>query len=776
LLEMFPDRTSHKVHLLDIRLMLRVRINELIGLMVLFTTAYINGVEVSPAWGGTVKATRIKVAVHSFSGPEVGSAGQPLGDAFAGSLIARLREFSPIQIAPGLDTINYIRLEKEWEAKRRKNPVESSKGVWAPDADWIITGTFEHRDSRWRVKFKAVENTGGRQSIEKESPWRDWNEVHRWLIQQVLEAVGVKVTGEDEKRIAQPWLSSAEVANRFFEAVYLWNNGGGGQDFEYSIGEVLNLEPGLVEARCFLAAKLDGMGRTKEAEDVAREALKMKPGFAQAKVILAVAQWHRLAYSNSIALLQEAALSDPSDAAIFCYLGQLYRLRNEPALAAQSLEHAVELQPDSARWHAELALIYAKPAAQDRDLAMYHLKKAQGLLDGLNSDGVEAAQTMCLALISLRQDKLALEQYQTLVTFFRKWEASGAGQPVMNWIKAKVYETRTYLPPYFLTEQISNETGSRLENIKTNFPNFDLSALTNPLAATLEMQQWAQSLTRANGDDESRARALFTILQSRQCENRYVFEFERPQSAEGVFKGWSRSQNNFRCQELTYLYVALARTLGLRAYFTFVEQDVEGNRDFHACPALVTPKGVLLADPAFWFGVPHKRYKILNDVETMALALSDSDGLDSVKAACVLAPQLPIVYEHLFERLRSKGDWAGAGSAVSKMEALDPDGAFTLYARSVISARNNDLDTAVRLLTMAVERAPDRDLLWVQLGDTYQSQGNTKDAEASYRRALRCAATERSKVEVESRLEDSQRPVTMEKESLKRATNIQISF
>src|SRR5437879_7949775 len=139
-----------------------------------------------------------------------------------------------------------------------------------------------------------------------------------------------------------------------------------------------------------------------------------------------------------------------------------------------------------------------------------------------------------------------------------------------------------------------------------------------------------------------------------------AFRFPELGTAKEVFAAWNTPGASFRCQELAYLYVALARAVGLRAYFVSVEQQCDGGRDLHNCAAVFLAGQALLSDPAFWFGVPHKSFTLLDDVQAVATHLSALGDVKASQIAWKLGPDLYIVHLSRLSGLANEGRWAEA--------------------------------------------------------------------------------------------------------------------
>lgn len=89
--------------------------------------------------------------------------------------------------------------------------------------------------------------------------------------------------------------------------------------------------------------------------------------------------------------------------------------------------------------------------------------------------------------------------------------------------------------------------------------------------------------------------------------------------------GYSTGQEVFRnkegvCGEMAFLYVTMARGLGLKANYVSVKKDYERKKVNHACAGVDVERGFILVDPAYdTFDIKHKKYIIKTDKEIMEI-------------------------------------------------------------------------------------------------------------------------------------------------------------
>lgn len=89
--------------------------------------------------------------------------------------------------------------------------------------------------------------------------------------------------------------------------------------------------------------------------------------------------------------------------------------------------------------------------------------------------------------------------------------------------------------------------------------------------------------------------------------------------------GYSTGQEVFRnkegvCGEMAFLYVTMARSIGLKSDYVSVRKDDSGKKVKHACAGVEVERGYILVDPAYHtFDIKHKKYRIMADQEIMEI-------------------------------------------------------------------------------------------------------------------------------------------------------------
>ena len=180
---------------------------------------------------------------------------------------------------------------------------------------------------------------------------------------------------------------------------------------------------------------------------------------------------------------------------------------------------------------------------------------------------------------------------------------------------------RNNAPAFFTNPPPQDYTTEGLaEVLRENLPADDLALVVNPLAASPEIGNWARQLTLRATNDLQKARTLYGALLGRLPTQPPRANYVR--TAQEVFSAWKTPGTCFSCLEFSYLYVAVARAAGLKAYWVSVEEDCVGRKDSHACAAVfVGGKWLLIDLPYECFGAPRRRFVVMDDLQAAAVYL-----------------------------------------------------------------------------------------------------------------------------------------------------------
>jgi len=139
-------------------------------------------------------------------------------------------------------------------------------------------------------------------------------------------------------------------------------------------------------------------------------------------------------------------------------------------------------------------------------------------------------------------------------------------------------------------------------------------AADNPFQISEKLAKIAARQTTNRQSALAKAKALFAWVHSnvqygghRPRGIGYRDSIETKVAGEGV------------CGEMAFLYVAMARVVGLVASFVIVDRDFRGKRVNHACAGVRIAGKQILVDPAYHsFDIAHKEIRVMSDLQAHA--------------------------------------------------------------------------------------------------------------------------------------------------------------
>jgi tetratricopeptide (TPR) repeat protein len=265
--------------------------------------------------------------------------------------------------------------------------------------------------------------------------------------------------------------------------------------------------------------------------------------------------------------------------------------------------------------------------------------------------------------------------------------------------------------------------------------------LVRPLATTTELDSRARELAAAGTNDLGKARLVFDALAGHLDAGQSELR-----TAAQVFTAWNGPESSFTCQEYALLYTVMARAVGLRAYVASVSRDHTGQHVSHACSAVVSGDRLLLVDPSYrWFGVPHKEFSVMNDLETAADYLSQRGELRLRQIAVKLQPDSIYAQFKLGVRYAVEEQWPQAREQLAILERLAPNGCHTCCLKAMIAYQDKKLDETVDFGHKALDRGwPAHDgFVHFILGRAYYDQLRFGEAREAFRTVVRRASDEK---------------------------------
>jgi tetratricopeptide (TPR) repeat protein len=430
------------------------------------------------------------------------------------------------------------------------------------------------------------------------------------------------------------------------------------------------------------------------------------------------------------ALLRQTIKFDPQFADAYVTLAGVLSNKGEVLEAEDAVRRSLRLRPhfaDAQRW---LGTILASEGKDDE------AENAFRSATRLNPDDAEAF--MRLGYLHGHQGRYveAADELNRALEINPHAHFAAAVTALLAEVKAMITPTCvSFVPPEDYGES------AMLEELRRRLTPEESRLVVNPLVGTREMHSWAQQLTAGATNDEAKARVLFETLAHRVREN----SRRGPGSlrtAREVFADWNKHDVSFYCGDYAVLYVALARAVGIKAYYVDVQETADGGCAPHACAAVVLKEKRLLVDPLWLaFGVAHKRFSVLNDLQATAIYVSQFPDIKRSEIACKLAPDLPLVQLNLFEKLIRSGRLGEARQVLPVIKRLDKNVATGDYVEAGLALLAGKPESAINLLLKAIAANPQASAYHVLLANAYAQENRVTDAREALQNALRCPLT-----------------------------------
>ena len=480
------------------------------------------------------------------------------------------------------------------------------------------------------------------------------------------------------------------------------------------------------------------LGKWDEVEKVAGEVLRLEPEDARAHRMLGICYWTGGKPDDARRELEVSARLDPDDADTFARLGFLYSSGSRSAPAIGAYSRAIRLDPygsQAATVHAQLGLVLARES--NRNAAVRELNKASQLA---SANDAQAEEAIANGYATISKVFAAVEHSEKYLAI-AKWRedlaenVKACGRYLAEW---KPRLTPTYLsnaPP------VSYDEETLKRELQQKLGEQDAALAENPIAATAEMKRWALEMTAGATNDLQKARMLFEALLP-GVNNTAFLAHSNSVTAREVFAEWGKPGMAMHCQEASFLFIALARAAGLRAYAVSVGEGCDGTKTNHGCAAVFFGDQALLIDLTYFsFGAAHRQFTILDDVQTIAVHLCTFSGLQPKERAVKLAPDLPLVQANLALESIRENRWGEARPLIAAMAGTDTIGALRNWLEGMQDMHEGRLQEGIGHVCKAIRIDPHNYVFRVQLGHAYSTQGKLAEAREALREALGCPHT-----------------------------------
>lgn len=272
-----------------------------------------------------------------------------------------------------------------------------------------------------------------------------------------------------------------------------------------------------------------------------------------------------------------------------------------------------------------------------------------------------------------------------------------------------------------------------------------------PYEITDEMRQWAAAKVPEVSEEEDRLERLLAVLvDPRELALRY----ESGHSATAVETFASRTAN---CLAFTSLFVGLARSLGVPAFYV----DVEDVERFEKEGDLMVISGHVSAGYDLGTGgtlkildftpnrlAGYRRVRPLSDLTAIALFHSNrgaellrtgrqEEAMGWLEKAVRIDPELAGAWVNLGVALRRNGDVQAAEAAYRTALEADPATAAAYQNLAALLRMRGQDGEAGELLAVATRVSSRNPFSYLALGDISFARGRMEEARRFYRQALR---------------------------------------
>lgn len=644
-------------------------------------------------------------------------------------LSSELEKIKKIKIGGGID---YAHRQLGINKNAALEPEQARKMGELIEAQRVLWGGYHRQNEQWQVHVRVMNVAGGKVSGEFSATATDWFELRDELTKQILNELGIKPSEAERQKMGRRWTVSPEALELYSRAYAYQEQNRPLAEQEECVRKAIAADPQFVRAHLALTAVLSMKGDFDQAEQPVRRALSLRPDYADAHRIAGVLLLHTRRYAEAEKALSEAHRLDPDDARVLIRLAELSAVQQKFDDAITFAEKAKLLEPVDAPVHAFLGFMYT--FSDNRHKAMAELKEAERL----DSEGMDVFQRAGQAYERLREIPLAVDRYEKLVIYIKQM---GGDPRFIRTFEEKIQRLKTGLVPTFIEASMPTVyTEQSLQDaLRERLTEDELAMVVNPIAGDKEMKRWAEKLTEGTASDLDKAKAIFDTLSG------------RPQSAGGhgtrtakeVFAAWDNTDTSFNCQENAKLFIALARDVGIKAFYVHVHKDYKDKLIHHDCAVVFTDGKTLLVDPAYhWFGVAHKDFTILDDLQAIAHQLFQPGGSDQTVARCQLAAKLHP--DFVWGQLRLVGafcnasKWDEARTTLDTALRLEPDyWECHLWQGIIANDYDDNSHVAIGHVQKALELNPESSPAHFVFATILLKQGKLREARDEFRTGLR---------------------------------------
>jgi tetratricopeptide (TPR) repeat protein len=592
------------------------------------------------------------------------------------------------------------------------------------EARRVILGNYIQESGTWRLKMQVVNAASGRAIDIPTISAGDWNEVVKKSVQEICESLGYPDAPDDGMSPRAPFTKSPEALELTSRAYVDLKERKPLPDVISKIRKSLEADPKFPMALRMLVYCLVLEGAQNEAMQVARQLVKDYPNYAGAHGSLGLAYLSKNIKSYAREEFAEALRLDPDEPDYHLRLAELQLQRDDLNACASEIARAIKVMPLNAGVHAFLGATRARQGQRDSAIKELHLAERFN-----TGDDPGTIQWLARGYESINDPPKAVEYYEKLLA---QTKAQGMGSQLIDETSAALMEQKSRLVPHWINarEPRSYAADEFEQALRKRLSPRELASVHNPFVCTSEMKLWLRQAVSNSASEEKQAYDLYAAI----TRSGNSTQDESSLSAELAFKRWSDPHAEMNCQDYTVLYVAMARSLGLRANYTFVSRDYTGNLVSHACAVVFVGTNAILVDPTYkWFGVPHQVYQLQDDLQVAGVLLTQSADKEKEDIGLKIAGDWGAPHFWVaFARFR-RGSMEEAREPLREGLERDGHGFLAEYGQAVMATHDQKWKEAANHLKQCLELNPYWNEARFVLGEVLRRQQKLVEAREQWR-------------------------------------------
>ena len=595
------------------------------------------------------------------------------------------------------------------------------------EAQWVLWSAYECRSSGWRWTARLADVRRG----TSKPPWLAANSDSPWGVvcemrKAILERFRIRPSQDELLRMDRKITTSVKALELTSTAFYDEQNVQPVSSAQKALHSALELDPQFRLAREALAYSYVIDNQPEEAGYLLQPIVAAGDGSARTHeaygLLLGVEGLNALA-AEQLRMAHEKAPNDPLP---LIHLAQVLGPEGghwEQAVAL--LNEALKIEPYSALAHEELAL--AEAHLGNRGLANKELAACERY--DLGREGMLMLK-LGEAYSMIGNLPRAIANYDRFVSGAAR---IGLQVPGVDYAEKQLAQLRLRLKPHFITAtEPRTFTPPQLAAFlqSTLGASFGHMSWTNPLQTDRSMLKWAKNATRGAMTDIDKARSLFDAVTERFDLGTRTHQ----RTAKEAAADWKNPLTHLTCEDYTFLYVALAREVGLPAFCVLINRDCQSNLVSHACAGVFIGSQALLVDPGYqWFGAPHLEYQFLDDAEALGVYFMQSTNLEYQEAAVKVWPRSARPRFWLAPNLAWQGRMNEAQQMLESGLKMDGVSWRSFFARGGVALYAKDTKGAITNFERCLQFHPLFAEIHYFLGAAYREDGRLTEALDEYR-------------------------------------------